>query len=145
MQNSEQLLADLFPSRSAEILRATMQVARARRRNRAIAQVASVVMLIALGSVTLGRRSGAPAQNPTVARAVPRTTIVRSVPFAGRLVSASLSEKIRTQKGLQGFTTASFQPNVIRINDDQLLSFFEGKAVAILRLTPRHAELFFPP
>jgi hypothetical protein len=143
IQNSEQLLADLFP-RSDKILRATIQVARARRRNRAIAQVASVVMLIASVSIGLARRSAVPAANPTVAKAVPHTTILHSMPFTGRLVSTSLPEKITTQKGLQGFTTASFQPNVTWINDEQLLAFFEGKAVAILRPAPHQAELVFP-
>jgi hypothetical protein len=144
IQNNEQLRADLFPSHSAEILRATLQVARARRRNRAIAQSALVALLMASVSVPLSRHAPAPASNPTVSKPVPRTTVLHSVPFTGGLVSASLAERITTEKGLQGFTTASFQPNVNSINDDQLLSFFQGKAVAILRPAAHHAELFFP-
>jgi hypothetical protein len=143
LQNSEALRLDLFPFDSEEILRSTVRAARSRRRHRAMTHTAVVALFLASAALPLTHRAPSSAPTPVLVKAVLRTPLIYSKPFAARIISVPLAaaERTRTETAFPSITTATFHPTFIPISDDQLLSFFQGTAVALLRPGPHEAEL----
>jgi hypothetical protein len=84
-------------------------------------------------------------QNPPIQSPPPAYTLVRTQPFVGVIKSEPLPGSHEFFAGLQPtpLLTTSAIPAYNKISDEQLLQFFQGQAVALVRLPGGRTELEF--
>ena len=149
---SDLIRNDALDAFEAEVFQKTVSTARRTRRNRIIARVVIATAICVAAFQIPFKRQGIdphlalqePSAQTTPAR---RLQLVRSTPFAGTIHTKALSSEhsLTTKNGLIAVvrTSASVQPEITRINDEELLSLFQGKPVAIIG-RGANAELIFP-
>jgi hypothetical protein len=151
LRDNKELRADVFTDLAAfqeGVLRATVRTAK-RRRSRQVA-VRCAFILSALFLSFQFRRTEPPPITARLTPDVPRRSheLMRSDPFNNKIVSVPLPSVQRIRSSMAGLilvSTANSTPLPVRtITDEQLFSFFQGKAVALVRPALHEAELVFP-
>jgi len=157
LQNSNELLEDIFaPSiqRRATLLEAAVRSARRRRTVRKASRSAMMLLLLLLlalpfyvrRDVAVGRVD--PIGHPLSAKTISAYQVVRSAPFLNKDLGsfAPIPHLTSTHLALSILLTRDFNPAAIeQITDDQLLAFFPGQTAALVRARGLTAELVLVP
>jgi hypothetical protein len=138
-----------------DVFRKTLSTARRVQRTRSVVRYGTPLVLALCAAALLwfpqspeSPLASIPAINATAPQAEKRSTVVtfRSKEFAGVLRTQPLRPDQTVQLTSRALTvsrTADFHPEINRINDDQLLALFRGKAVALIG-RGADAKLVFP-
>lgn len=152
--NKRELYRDIFNDGSAPdfeeaLLRRTVRTARRTRRTRIAGRGAVVALVAGLAIVQFWPRRPVEMAStpPKLKEVVLNRTVVKTQPFTGGIRTVPLAaERVLTTSPatvmvLKTGATAAGEVQVI--DDEQLLAFFSGKAVALVHRGPHAAELVF--
>ena len=127
----------------------TLSTARRVRRTRLAVRYGTTLTLALCATALLwfpGSRETTLVSTPAVpvAEKISPVVILRSKEFAGVIRTQPLrADQTLASRAFAVTRTADWHPGINRINDEQLLALFEGKAVALVGRGP-NAKLIFP-
>lgn len=131
------------------VFRETVRTARRMRRRRIVGRSAAIGVIALIACLAAFQfRSPLPVEVVT-APATPKVsvlshTVLRTQPFTGTIRSQRSEGILITAPQNAALLRTTVDHSEVRlINDEELLSFFEGKAVALLHHGPHDAELVF--
>ena len=130
------------------VLRETIRAARQRRRLAAALRLSALTALIALLFLQFRPERNAVLNAPGLAAAAdaPHKTI-RTLPFANVLRSQAFAPEFRLSSASAKVATINSDsfgtPAINLLTDEQLLSFFQGQPVALVRRGAHEADLLF--
>ena len=133
-----------------DVFRKTLRTARRVRRVRIASRAALVAIIAALCLLPFRPRRDlefvrVPQNAPEIGAS---HTVMQSEPFAGNIRTERLTPErlLKSNSGTVALLrTGEAEKGDLRLlSDEQLLAFFAGKAVALVRHGPRNAELIFP-
>jgi hypothetical protein len=149
---NREILTENFPGFEEHVLQQTLSAARGVRRTRLVVRCGTTAVLALCTAALLWLPRS---QNTDLASTIPANPlpenksgviILRSKEFVGVIRTQPVRADQTLLSSSRAFAvtrTADSHPGINRINDDQLLALFEGKAVALIGRGP-NAKLIFP-